>query len=109
MRKQEQIEINNKCCEAWGDALAIWLSPETYKIGRLRTCKAEVYENGRYYYLVSYSTLVAIIDKYTDTLYDMLRFAYGYTATTAQHIAKFRYDYGAGKWGCINEYRYYNV
>lgn len=32
----------------------------------------------------------ALYDKSADTLYDVLRGVYGYTATSAQHIAKFR-------------------
>ena len=44
-----------------------------------------------YYELVSYWTVVAII--HDDYAYDILRLVYGYTATSAQHIAKFFHDY----------------
>ena len=37
----------------------------------------------------SYQTDIAIIDKRTGIMYDFLRFVYGYTATSAQHMAKF--------------------
>ena len=66
---------------------------------RLRSCTAWVIETSNYYMLRSYETYVAVIDKRNDTLYDALRIVYGYTATSAQHIAKFNHDYGAGKWG----------
>ena len=67
---------------------------------RLRKCNAKVgyvYDDSMkrgYYVLVSYSTIVAVIDTATDSLLDFLRWSYGYTATSAQHIAKFSHDYG---------------
>lgn len=67
---------------------------------RLRTCTAWVYETKDYYFLRSYNTIVAFIDKSTDICYDVLRLVYGYTPTSAQHISKFDQDYGQGKWGC---------
>lgn len=73
---------------------------------RLRTCTAEVYKVGTFWALRSYNTTIAIIDTETDTLYDFLRLVYGYTSTSAQHIAKFRHDYGQGKWGCENVLTY---
>ena len=66
---------------------------------RLRSCTARVFETDGFYILKSYETYVACICKHNDTLYDALRIVYGYTATSAQHIAKFSHDYGAGKWG----------
>ena len=74
---------------------------------RLRTSRAWVYETVDYYFLVSYYTLVAFIDKTTDTCYDILRYVYGFTSTSAQHIAKFDHDYGNGKWGCEHRMTYY--
>lgn len=76
---------------------------------RLRYCTAEVYETANLYVLRSYNTIIAAIDKRTDTLYDFLRYVYGFTSTSAQHIAKFRHDYGAGKWGVSYEKRYYHI
>lgn len=69
---------------------------------QLRSCKAYVMETESYYVLKSYSTIVAFIDKETDTLYDVLRLVYGYTSTSAQHISKFNHDYCAGYYGCKN-------
>lgn len=77
---------------------------------RLRSCKAKVAyvedkEQGKAYWVLgSYSTIVAVIDIGTDSLLDFLRLSYGYTATSAQHIAKFSHDYGAGKWGCEHRF-----
>ena len=52
---------------------------------------------------------MAAIDVRTDTLYDFLRYVYGYTSTSAQHISKFSKDYGMGKWGCANRLTYREV
>lgn len=60
---------------------------------RLRKCNAYVSRIGKWFVLTSYSTIVAIIDSDTHVLYDALRYRYGYTATSAQHIAKFGHDY----------------
>ena len=77
---------------------------------RLRSCNArvarveDVEQSKAYWVLVSYSTIVAVIDIGTDSLLDFLRWSYGYTATSVQHIAKFSHDYGAGKWGCEHRF-----
>lgn len=63
-------------------------------VERLRSCSADVYETNDYYVLRSYQTIIAIIDKETEMCYDFLRYVYGYTSTSAQHIAKFMSDYG---------------
>ena len=68
---------------------------------KLRTCNAAVYESPTAYYLKSYNTMIAWIDKESSILYDALRFVYGYTATSAQHIAKFATDYH-----CASRYTY---
>lgn len=59
--------------------------------------------------LRSYKTIIAVIDHETDTLYDFLRYVYGYTATSAHHIAKFNHDYCNGSWGCENRLTYREV
>ena len=66
------------------------------KAKRLRTCQAMVFEFEDCYILQSYHTLVAGIRKDTGEEFDFLRMVYGYTATSAQHIAKFFADYGQG-------------
>lgn len=61
---------------------------------RLRYTQADVCETPNFYVLRSYWTFVAAIEKSTGYCADMLRKEYGYTATSAQHIAKFMSDYG---------------
>lgn len=100
MSKKEQALINEKVI-----AMVDKYNEEVKKIflhhgKRLRTCQAYVYETPGFYVLRSYNTVVAIIEKSTDTCYDFLRLVYGYTPTSAQHIRKFDKDYGHGKWGC---------
>ena len=80
-----------------------------YNITRLRTCKAVVYETEHYLWLKSYDTFVAFICKTTDTCYDILRMVYGYSATIAQHIAKFRKDFGQNKFGVHQSYVYRGI
>lgn len=63
---------------------------------RLRYCTADVYVSDNYIVLRSYNTFVACIDD-KGNCYDFLRMVYGYTATSAQHIAKFYHDYNATK------------
>lgn len=87
----KQREINSEIERICKD-----VSTENFKyIGRLRSCKAWVFESENYYALQSYSTDIAVIDKRSGILYDCLRMVYGYTNTSAQHIAKFRQDYCA--------------
>ena len=62
---------------------------------RLRTCSATVLETENAYLLKSYNTVVAILIKETRELMDGLRYVYGFTRTSAQHISKFGKDYGA--------------
>lgn len=117
MKKSEQLAINAQVLEYlqvyndWVDSRNVFPHWE-----RLRSCSAEVApvmdaETGElmYYILRSYRTIVAAIDVRTDTLYDFLRYVYGYTATSAQHISKFSKDYGMGKWGCAHSMTYREV
>lgn len=101
--KHNQREIND-ACRAYYDAAMYergqmpWVpdnKPSAWK--RLRTCNAAVLETPNFYILRSYNTVVAIVDKYTGSTWDVLRMVYGYTSTSAQHIAKFAADYGNGK------------
>lgn len=111
MRKEEQLKINAMCYEVFKCAMH-QMNNEDIRWNdckRLRSCSAYVYETSSYYILRSYATCIAVIEKNTDTLYDCLRSVYGYTATSAQHIAKFHHDYGQGKWGCEKQYTYREV
>lgn len=114
MKKSEQLAINEQVLTLVNDFNKT--NNYTGNFKRLRSCSAEVApvidaETGEllYYVLRSYNTIVAAIDVRTDTLYDFLRYVYGYTATSAQHISKFSQDYGSGKWGCANRVTYREV
>ena len=97
-----QLKINEECRAYYDYAMAErgqmpWVpdnKPSPWK--RLRRCSAEVLETPTFFILRSYNTVVAVVDKRTGTTYDVLRMVYGYTATSAQHIAKFSADYGNG-------------
>lgn len=104
MKKAEQERINNyvlKNLDVFHDvqADAYW----NYGNVRLRYCSASVYETPDYIVLRSYSTIVAFINKHNGELFDILRYVYGYTSTSAQHIAKFRSDY----WNYSSKYYSY--
>lgn len=97
-KRERQAFCNQICKEVYDDAIAELNA--TCKFKRLRRCSAVVFETEHYFILQSYRTPIAVIAKSTDTLYDVLRYVYGYTATSAQHISKFEKDYGRGKWNC---------
>ena len=116
MKKSEQLAINEQVLNALTVFNGANVSTRTDLWKPLRSCSAEVApavdnETGEllYYVLRSYRTIVAAIDVRTDTLYDFLRYVYGYTSTSAQHISKFSKDYGMGKWGCTNRLTYREV
>lgn len=100
MTKTEQREINERVLCVLNDYRD--KSWDMYHERKLRSCSATVAdavdpETGelRYIVLRSYRTVIALIDTRTNTLYDFLRYVYGYTATSAQHISKFARDYHA--------------
>ena len=107
MKKSEQIKINKKVQMAIDDFNSQSLGAYDYK--KLRTCNAAVFRRSHYWVLISYNTIVALIDSETDTLYDFLRLVYGYTATSAQHISKFNRDYCSDKRRCAHSYTYREV
>ena len=114
MKKSEQLAINEQVLTLVNNFNTTNNFTGNFK--RLRSCSAEVApvidaETGEllYYVLRSYRTIVAAIDVRTDTLYDFLRYVYGYTSTSAQHISKFDKDYGRGKWGCANRLTYRDI
>lgn len=112
MRKQEQIRINGLCEVIWNDAMKEYQEEFHNRVTpwrKLLSCQAFTVETDNYIYLKSYNTIIAVIDKTSDTLYDLLRGVYGYTATSAKHIAKFNNEMGYGKYGCKNRYTYRDV
>lgn len=109
MSKKLQIQDNKEVLEALNRFNEEIKHCPIDKVNRLRTCNAYVYETPSYYVLRSFNTVVAIIEKSTDTCYDFLRLVYGYTATSAQHIRKFDKDYGHNIWGCKKGVTYRDV
>lgn len=94
-KKQEEQLISN--CIATGIFNTVFNEFERQQcldIKRLRSCSAWVYETEHYYLLKSYETFVACIIKESNVSVDVLRYVYGYTPTSAQHISKFINDYG---------------
>ena len=94
MKKTEQREINGIVMYHFGKALQEYYQEKRdakhiQEGTRLRSCQAWVYETENYFLLQSYNTFIACMDKRDFSVYDALRHEYGYTSTSAQHIAKF--------------------
>ena len=90
--KKELQKIENDIVLQEIDKINADLKNGVQFIRRLRTCNACVLASGNYYLLQSYNTIIAAADA-DGNLYDFLRYVYGYTATSAQHISKFFKDY----------------
>lgn len=88
--KTAQIACNNQLVVDVFLAAFIELNNNSYKSKkRLYHCEAFVYETEHYYFLKSYETFIAIINKSNDCLYDGLRGIYGYAHTSAYHLRNF--------------------
>lgn len=90
-RKENEIVVN---WYEWFCDYAAENTPTTTE--RLRHCQAkilryDIYDRYNVFALKSYETIVAAYVHYGDcTIFiDFLRYVYGYTATSAQHISKF--------------------
>lgn len=111
MTKQEQKQINQLVLDKLEQFTNSSL--KGLSVRRLRDCNAFVYEylddktGAVLYALQSYNTIIAIIDG--NTVYDFLRLVYGYTATSAKHIAKFTHDYIDSWYDETIVYRYYPI
>ena len=90
MKKTEQIEVNTYVENIVNDINALLSTSSPAAWCRLYHCSAEWAQLGDWVLLRSYSTIVAAYNADTDEFFDFLRLVYGYTATSAQHIAKFR-------------------
>lgn len=91
-----QTEINEKVLQVYNDmeqTLAYYGTPTNWQ--RLANCQAYVARIDGMFILKSYNTIVAAICD-NGVCYDFLRFVYGYTATSTQHIHKFMRQYGQG-------------
>lgn len=89
MKKCDQIEVNAYIENIYNGINALLRTSSPVAWYRLYHCRAEWSQVGEWMILRSYSTIVAVYNVYTDDLFDFLRLVYGYTATSAQHIAKF--------------------
>lgn len=99
-KQEEQLVINCAATGIFNEAFKELENQTTPVCKRLRSCSAWVYETDNFYFLKSYDTFVACICKRNNACFDVLRYVYGYTSTSAQHIAKFFSDYAftIGKW-----------
>lgn len=87
MKKSAQIAINNAVVAAYTNYY--YEHEPIISSRRLNYCKAFILETPNYFALRSYDTVIAIIDKRTDVMYDFLRLVYGYMATSAHHADEF--------------------
>ena len=87
MTKNEQLIINAIVKQVFDNLPFMGMSLDGI---RLYHCTASVYYVGRYVILKSYNNIIAVYDGERGILYDGLRYVYGYTATSAQHISKFK-------------------
>ena len=93
-RMAEQMRVNDICMNIYMDAMGQFHSGECVSdFERVDYCQAWTIETPDYVLLKSYNTIVAIYDKETNTVADVLRTVYGYTATSARHISKFKNTY----------------
>ena len=91
MKKTNKIQVNGTILQALDEYNKYCDNAKCTAPHRLDYCNAETFNVGsRYTALRSYNTIVAFYDYETDILYDVLRYVYVYTATSAKHIAKFR-------------------
>ena len=102
--KAQDLE-NMACMDLFDRAMSDYAQCEhSCDVSRLRSCTAWVYDTDNFYVLRSYGTFIGAIEKSTGYGADALRHEYGYTATSAQHLAKFFSDYGDRQ----KVYRWYN-
>ena len=93
MKKSAQILENEVAIDSLNTFLQFCHENNAWYSKKFRSCQAEVFVNSRYTYLKSYNTIVAFVDHKDGVACDFLRYVYGYTATSAQHIRKFFHDY----------------
>ena len=107
MKKNEQMKINDLCI-AFSELAAkdaeLWHS----EFVRLNKCSAAIFRTIDFEVLCSYNTVVALYHIKTRLLVDILRREYEYTATSVQHIAKFR-NLMRERYGTCEMIRYYPV
>ena len=104
-KKEMQKLVNHLVENAYRKAQKVWITaPKRIdEFERLDYCQAKTYQTRGYSFLISYNTIVAFIDD-SGNMYDVLRLVYGYTATSAKHISKFR-----GKFRHVSEHTWREV
>ena len=108
MKKEIQEQMNNYVLKNY-DVFCDTMREQNNQFlewKKLRSCSAYVAETKDFFILKSYNTIVAFINKYTGQKFDFLRYVFGYTSTSAQHISKFFSDYGDFR---ISVYTYRDV
>lgn len=75
----------------------------------LYKCNARVHESNEMFILESYSTYTAAYIKDVGFVYDGLRYAFGYTSTSAQHYRKFKAWLTEHGYEINGECRYYDI
>lgn len=93
LSKEKQRQLNEKILQELCDFEGEYNSVDEYLRktleSKFKSCSATYGETKNFFYLRSYNTIVCFIDKRNNQAYDIHRYIYGYTATSAQHIAKF--------------------
>lgn len=107
MKKNEQMKIN-ALCVAYSKLAAQDAERWHSDFVRLNKCTAATCRTNDFEVLRSYNTIVALYHINTGLLVDILRREYGYTATSAQHIAKFK-NLMRERYGTCEMMRYYPV
>lgn len=93
MTTAEQINHNIIAVNLFNNAMLEYHNSEHTVLHNLRSCTADVIETKNYFILRSFFTFIAAIDKNSNICADVLRRVYHYTRVSAQHIAKFKYDF----------------
>ena len=107
MKKNEQMKVN-ALCVAYSKLAAKDAEKWHSEFVRMNKCSAYICRTSDFEVLCSYSTIVALYHIKTGLLVDILRQEYGYTATSAQHIAKFK-NLMLERYGTCEMIRYYPV
>lgn len=88
MTKEKQKQVN-ALCAGMADFSTDLVRKNNTKWVRLFNCQAYVTVVDEFAILKSYDTIVAAISCHGNECFDFLRYVYGYTATSTQHINKF--------------------
>ena len=107
MKKDIQKAINEEVISVYKVMNDEYNNSYPHKWIKLRSCSAHVTETNNFYILRSYNTIVSCVEKQTGVCYDFLRYVYGYTSTSNQHISKFLHDYTKYPWN--KKLTYYSI